>query len=388
MSALSPLLPGPGDALLIVDVQRDFLPGGSLAVPFGDQVIEPMNAWIGRLAAQSLPVFASRDWHPPDHCSFQPQGGVWPPHCVADTPGAAFDPRLELPANVHVVTKADTSEIDAYSAFAGTSLHAQLQALGVRRLFVGGVATDYCVLNSVLDARRLGYEVVLLLIDTYDTEAAARAIAPLVHQLAREGIVIQAVRLDSGDLGEHARRVREILDAGGLPDIAIFASGNLDEYAVGALVAAGAPISGFGVGTRMNTSADHPYLDCAYKMQEYRGVARRKHSEGKTTWPGRKQVFRRFDAAGLLAGDALTLQGDTQPGRPLLEPVMAAGRRLAPAPSLAEIREWLVAQLAGLSPAQRALPPPRRIPSRCAPPCTISPGRWTSGGSTRGAILP
>ena len=227
-----------------------------------------------------------------------------------------------------------------------------------------------------------------LLIDTYDTEAAARAIVPLAHRLAREGIVIQAVRLDSGDLGEHARRVREILDAGGLPDIAIFASGNLDEYAVGALVAAGAPISGFGVGTRMNTSADHPYLDCAYKMQEYRGVARRKHSEGKTTWPGRKQVFRRFDAAGLLAGDALTLQGDTQPGRPLLEPVMAAGRRLAPAPSLAEIREWLVAQLAGLSPAQRALPPPRRIPSRCAPPCTISPGRWTSGGSTRGAILP
>lgn len=357
-------------------------------MPFGDQVIEPMNAWIGRLAAQSLPVFASRDWHPPDHCSFQPQGGVWPPHCVADTPGAAFDPRLELPADVHVVTKADTSEIDAYSAFAGTSLHAQRQALGVRRLFVGGVATDYCVLNSALDARRLGYEVVLLLIDTYDTEAAARAIAPLVHRLAREGIVIQALRLDSGDLGEHARRVREILDAGGLPDIAIFASGNLDEYAVGALVAAGAPISGFGVGTRMNTSADHPYLDCAYKMQEYRGVARRKHSEGKTTWPGRKQVFRRFDAAGLLAGDALTLQGDTQPGRPLLEPVMAAGRRLAPAPSLAEIREWLVAQLAGLSPAQRALPPPRCIPSRCAPPCTISPGRWNSGGSTRGAILP
>ncbi len=163
MSALSPLLPGPGDALLIVDVQRDFLPGGSLAVPCGDQVIEPMNAWIGRLAAESLPVFASRDWHPPDHCSFQPQGGVWPQHCVADTPGAAFDPRLELPANVHVVTKADTAEVDAYSAFAGTSLHAQLQALGVRRLFVGGVATDYCVLNSVLDARKLGYEVVLLL---------------------------------------------------------------------------------------------------------------------------------------------------------------------------------------------------------------------------------
>jgi len=196
-----------------------------------------------------------------------------------------------------------------------------------------------------------------LLIDTYDTEAAARAIVPLAHRLAREGIVIQAVRLDSGDLGEHARRVREILDAGGLPDIAIFASGNLDEYAVGPLVAAGAPISGFGVGTRMNTSADHPYLDCAYKMQAYRGVARRKHSEGKTTWPGRKQVFRRFDAAGLLAGDALTLEGDTQPGLPLLEPVMAAGRRLAPVQSLTEIRERLVAQLAGLSPAQRALTP-------------------------------
>lgn len=194
-----------------------------------------------------------------------------------------------------------------------------------------------------------------LLIDTYDTEAAAQALLPLAHKLAAEGISIQAVRLDSGDLGEHARRVRAILDAGGAGDIKIFASGNLDEYAVQALMNAGAPIDGFGVGTRMNTSADHPYFDCAYKLQEYAGVARRKRSEGKATWPGRKQVFRRFDAAGHMAGDTLTLESDNREGTPLLTPVMHAGRRLAPSPPLAEVREYARAQLATLPPALRRL---------------------------------
>jgi nicotinate phosphoribosyltransferase len=184
-----------------------------------------------------------------------------------------------------------------------------------------------------------------LLIDTYDTEAAARAVVQLARKLAQDGIAIHGVRIDSGDLEAHARHVRAIFDEGGFAEIRIFASSNLDEYAVRALVAAGAPIDGFGVGTRMNTGADQPYLDCAYKLEEYAGVARRKRSEGKATWPGRKQVFRRRDADGRLAGDILTVDGDSQPGTPLLATVMRAGQRLEPAPALAHLRDEASAQI-------------------------------------------
>ncbi|HEX8962224.1 MAG TPA: nicotinate phosphoribosyltransferase, partial [Rhodocyclaceae bacterium] len=187
-----------------------------------------------------------------------------------------------------------------------------------------------------------------LLIDTYDTEEAARKVAVLARRLAADGIAIQGVRIDSGDLGAHAARVRAILDEGGLRDVKIFASSNLDEHAVAALLAAGAPIDGFGVGTRMNTSADHPYLDCAYKLEEYEGRARRKRSEGKATWPGRKQVFRRVDAGGRLSGDRLTTADDDQPGQPLLAPVMRDGRRLAPSPPLRTVRDYAADQLARL----------------------------------------
>lgn len=189
-----------------------------------------------------------------------------------------------------------------------------------------------------------------LLIDTYDTEAAAHAVVALARRLAGENIAIQSVRIDSGDLGEHARKVRAILDAGGAGNIRIFASGNLDEYAVCKLVADGGPIDGFGVGTRMNTSADYPYLDCAYKLQEYAGIARRKRSEGKATWPGRKQVFRRLAADGM-AGDTLTLDDACDAGVPLLATVMLDGRRVAPQPSLADLREQVRRQLAALPPA-------------------------------------
>lgn len=206
-----------------------------------------------------------------------------------------------------------------------------------------------------------------LLIDTYDTEQAARDLAPLAQRLAPDGIAIQGVRLDSGDLGQHAREVRAILDTAGLPGIRIFASGNLDEYAVNTLLSSGAPIDGFGVGTRMNTSADHPYLDCAYKLQEYAGIARRKRSEGKATWPGRKQVFRRLDADGRLAGDTLTLEGDQAPGIPLLVPVMRAGRRLHEAPALAAVRDYTAGQLAQLPPALRSLECAAPYPVTVAP---------------------
>ena len=206
-----------------------------------------------------------------------------------------------------------------------------------------------------------------LLIDTYDTEAAALSIVPLARKLAADGIHIRAVRLDSGDLGAHARRVREILDAGGLGSIEIFASGGLDEYSIAELVASGAPINGFGVGTRMNTSADQPYLECVYKLQEYGGIARRKRSEGKATWPGRKQVWRRYDADGRMAGDTLTLEQDAQPGEALLKPVMSAGRRLAPSPPLAAVRAFAAEELRRLPEALRALTAEAAYPVSVAP---------------------
>lgn len=187
-----------------------------------------------------------------------------------------------------------------------------------------------------------------LLLDTYDTEAAAQALIPLSKKLAKEGISIQSVRIDSGDLSEHARRVRAILDAGGLNQISIFASGNLDEYSIAELNAKCAPINGFGVGTRMNTSADRPYLDCVYKLQEYAGTPRRKRSEGKATWPGRKQVFRTFNATEIMSGDTVTIESDTQPGLPLLSPVMIAGRRLAPSSSMQIARAETIVGLKSL----------------------------------------
>jgi nicotinate phosphoribosyltransferase len=163
------------------------------------------------------------------------------------------------------------------------------------------------------------------------------------------------VRIDCGDLREHAGQVRRILDEAGLNAVRIFASGNLDEYKLRDLVNSGAPIDGFGVGTRMNTSADKPYLDCIYKLQEYAGRARRKRSEGKATWPGRKQVYRSTDETGCLRGDILTLEGDVQPGEPLLQPVMKAGRRIAPALPLEMIRQHARRQLASLPPPLRNL---------------------------------
>jgi nicotinate phosphoribosyltransferase len=178
---------------------------------------------------------------------------------------------------------------------------------------------------------------VVLLLDTYDTEAAARKVVALAPRLRARETPVVGVRLDSGDLGAHARRVRRILDEGGLHAVSIFASGNLDEYAVRDLVASGAPIDGFGIGTRLDVSADAPYLDCAYKLHEYAGQPRWKRSEGKRTWPGRKQVYRTFEH-GVMAGDVVTLEADVQPGRPLLEPVMRDGRRLGSAVALEDTR--------------------------------------------------
>lgn len=158
----SPMSLHSGDALLIVDLQSDFLSGGSLAVPQGDQVIPVLNGYLAAFQQAGLPVLATRDWHPSDHCSFRPQGGPWPPHCVAGSAGADFAPRLKLPVDVIVISKATDRQRDAYSGFEGTELDHLLREAGVARLFIGGLATDYCVLNTVRDALRLGYQTVLL----------------------------------------------------------------------------------------------------------------------------------------------------------------------------------------------------------------------------------
>ena len=159
---MKPLHLTPTDALLIVDMQYDFLPGGSLGVPKGNEVIGPINALIRLFREQGLPVLASRDWHPENHISFADRGGPWPPHCVAGTRGAAFSEELALPPDAVVVTKADTADVDAYSAFNGTGLAERLRAAGVERLVVCGLATDYCVLNTVLDARTNAFEVLVV----------------------------------------------------------------------------------------------------------------------------------------------------------------------------------------------------------------------------------
>ncbi len=203
----------------------------------------------------------------------------------------------------------------------------------------------------------------VLLIDTYDTVAAARR----VTALAAEGLPVRGVRLDSGDLAALAREVRGVLDAGGLAGSIIFASGNLDEYRVRELVADGAPIDAFGIGTALVTSADAPALDMVYKLQEYGGRARRKRSAGKATWPGRKQVYRRYASDGTLAGDAVTVEGDPQEGTALLAPVMRGGKRLAPAPALDAIRVHAAAELARLPGALRGLEEAPPYPVEIAP---------------------
>lgn len=159
---MTPIKASEGDALLVVDVQNDFLPGGALAVPEGDAVIEPLNRVLEIFHTRGLPIFASRDWHPPNHCSFREQGGPWPPHCIADSEGAQFPKTLKLPAFTMVISKATTPEKDAYSAFEDTPLAMQLMMYGAKRLLVGGLATDYCVLNTVKDAVKNGFQVVLL----------------------------------------------------------------------------------------------------------------------------------------------------------------------------------------------------------------------------------
>ena len=150
------------DALLIVDVQNDFCPGGALAIDQGDQVVPVLNEWLAAAQKQGIPVFASRDWHPEGHCSFQEQGGPWPVHCLQNSQGAEFHPDLRLPADTEIISKGQALDQDQYSALDGTGLTETLRERGIRRLWIGGLAQDVCVHATVLDALKAGFEVRLI----------------------------------------------------------------------------------------------------------------------------------------------------------------------------------------------------------------------------------
>ncbi len=202
---MSAIVLGGGDALLIVDPQVDFLPGGSLGVPQGDAVLAPINRLIDLYRTHGLPVYVSRDWHPALHCSFSGQGGPWPVHCVAGSDGARFAPGLQLDDAI-VVSKATTVDVDAYSAFNGTGLADTLRERGIRRLVVCGLATDYCVLNTVLDGLAAGFEVLL----------------------ATEAIRAVNVNADDGD-----RALVRMLDGGAMP-VQLAGAGLVADLALGA----------------------------------------------------------------------------------------------------------------------------------------------------------
>ena len=203
---------------------------------------------------------------------------------------------------------------------------------------------------------------VTLLIDTYDIENGARKVVGLAKQLEKSGAVINAVRIDSGDLGPASKAVRGILDKGGFSGIGIIVSGSLDEHRVSRLVREGAPIDGFGVGTNLDVSPDVPVLDCVYKLQEYAGRARRKRSANKHTWPGAKQVHRSFSESDVMVEDIVTLADDSHPGQALLTPVMKSGKRLCASPSLEVVREHAASNLSQLSPDLRSLESQPRYP--------------------------
>ncbi|SNR72023.1 bifunctional nicotinamidase/pyrazinamidase [Desulfurobacterium atlanticum] len=153
----------PFDALIVVDVQKDFCPGGALAVPDGDKVVEPLNRYIDLFKTAGLPIFATRDWHPEEHISFTINGGLWPVHCLQNSEGAKFHDGLKLPPDTFIINKGDRPELEAYSGFQATLLESLLKERGIKRIFVGGLATDYCVKNTVIGGLNLGFTVFVLL---------------------------------------------------------------------------------------------------------------------------------------------------------------------------------------------------------------------------------
>ena len=179
----------PGDALIVVDVQNDFCPGGALAIEGGDRIIPELNRWIEAARAAGAPVYATRDWHPTQHVSFQERGGPWPPHCLQDSPGARFHAELELPAEVIKVTKGVRFDQDQYSAFDQTGLAMDLRNRGIRRIWLGGLAQDVCVAATALDGRKEGFAVHLIMAATRPVSAEGGREA--LQKMRAAGVEIQ-----------------------------------------------------------------------------------------------------------------------------------------------------------------------------------------------------
>jgi nicotinamidase/pyrazinamidase len=173
------------DAIILVDVQNDFCPGGALPVSEGHKVVPALNGLIRRVRALTV---ATRDWHPPTHCSFKPQGGIWPVHCVSGTRGADFHPDLATDRVAHVVSKATRPDEEAYSGFQGTDLADLLRKRGIRRVFVGGLATDYCVKATALDAVKHGFETTVLEDAIRGVEVQPGDSARALEEMKRAGI--------------------------------------------------------------------------------------------------------------------------------------------------------------------------------------------------------
>lgn len=243
------------------------------------------------------------------------------------------------------------------AGFAGTSVVAAAQRFGIpvfgtmAHSFIEAHDTELDAFESFASLYPKG---TTLLIDTYDTEAAARKLASRAAQWRERGLAFRGVRLDSGDLVALSKSVRRTLDDAGLSDVTIFASGNLDEYRVAELLGAGARIDGFGIGTSLVTSSDAPSLDAVYKLQEYAGKPRRKRSAGKATWPGRKQVLRQYDDEGRFARDVIALEAQAC-GDGLLVPAMRAGKRVRAHQSIASLRERASSELRRLPEALQGL---------------------------------
>jgi len=177
------------DVLIIADVQKDFLPGGALGIKNGDQIIPALNDYIDIFKKAKAKIVASRDWHPPNHVSFKEQGGQWSPHCVQETDGAQFSPNLKLPNDVTIISKATDPNKEAYSVFDSTGLADQLKAQGITRIFIGGLATDYCIVNSVVDAKNAGLDSVVLADATCGIDATPGDVDRAFKKMAANGAV-------------------------------------------------------------------------------------------------------------------------------------------------------------------------------------------------------
>lgn len=181
------------DALIVVDMQNDFMPWGALPVPDADKIVPQLNTYIEAFSSRSLPVYFTRDWHPPDHISFKGHGGIWPPHCVQETEGAQFHKDLIIPKdNKFIISKGTSRDFDAYSGFQGTLLDSLLKERGIRRLFVGGVATNYCVKNTVIGGLNLGYEVFVLIDATKGVDVNAGDTDRALQEMMDSGAVVVA----------------------------------------------------------------------------------------------------------------------------------------------------------------------------------------------------